>query len=74
MNFLNNLRGSVRPVLTYLFATPFVGLAVYAFVKFGTEELAFGIVTGFIAIVGTISGIYFQSRNQPRPPGAEGGK
>lgn len=62
-NTLDFLRGSVRPILTYLFSLPFIGLAVYAFIKFGTEELANGIVTGFIGIVGVIAGIYFQSRS-----------
>lgn len=63
-NFLNNLRSSVRPVLTYLFAVPFVGLAVYAFVKWGTEQLAFVIISGFIAAGVGIVNLYFQNRNQ----------
>ncbi len=68
MSFIENLRRSVRPVLTYLFAVPFVGLAVYSFIKYGTEQLAFVIISGFIATTSVITGIYFQSRNQPTPP------
>lgn len=63
---LGFLRGSVRPILAYAFAVPFVGLAVYAFVKFGTPSLAESIVVAFVAIVGVIAGIYFQSRNQTK--------
>ena len=68
MTFLDNLRGSVRPVLTYLFSTAFVALAVIAFARFGTEQMAYGLVMGLVGIVGMIAGIYYQSRNQPKPP------
>jgi len=68
MSFIENLRRSVRPVLTYLFAVPFVGLAVFSFIKYGTEQLAFVIISGFIATTSVITGIYFQSRNQPPTP------
>ncbi len=63
MSFIGNLRRSVRPVLTYLFAVPFVGLAVYSFIKYGTEQLAFVIISGFIATTSVVTGIHFQSRN-----------
>ena len=69
---LKFLRGSVRPVLTYLFAAPFVGLVVYAFIRFGTPDLALSLIMAFVAIVGMIAGLYFQSRNQPKPPATKG--
>jgi preprotein translocase subunit SecF len=62
------LRGLVRPSLTWLFAIPFIGVAIYAFVRFGTPEMALGIVTAFVAVVSLIVGVYFQSRNQAKPP------
>jgi len=61
---MDKLRSSVRPVLTYLFAVPFVGLAVYAFIKWGTEQLAFVIISGFIAAGIGIVNLYFQNRSQ----------
>lgn len=61
---MENLKSSVRPVLTYLFAVPFVGLAVFAFIKWGTEQLSFVIISGFIAAGIGIVNLYFQNRNQ----------
>ena len=68
MTFLDNLRGSVRPISTYLFVLAFIALVLMAFDRFGTEQMAYGLVMGLVGIVGMIAGIYYQSRNQPKPP------
>jgi uncharacterized membrane protein YfcA len=60
---MEKLRSSVRPVLTYLFCTVFVGLAIYSFIKYGNTETATTILMGFTGAAGIIIGMYFQSRN-----------
>jgi hypothetical protein len=64
---MDKFRASVRPLLTFAFAIPFVGLAVYSFIRFGTEQLAMTLMAGFIGSTNLIIGIYFQSRNQKQP-------
>ena len=59
---LKFVRGANRPYIAYLYSTLFGGLAVYAFIKYGTENIAFAIVTGFIGVVGTIVGMLFGER------------
>jgi len=56
------IRGANRPYIAYLYATLFGGLAVFAFVKYGNEHIAFAIITGFIGVVGTIVGVLFGER------------
>lgn len=61
-DFLKIVRGVNRPYVVYLYTTIFGGLVVYAFVKFGTEDIAFALITGFIGVVGTIAGFLFGER------------
>ena len=56
------IRATQRPWIVYLFGTIFGGLTVYAFIKYGSENIAFAIVTGFIGVVGTIIGVLFGER------------
>jgi hypothetical protein len=66
--FLKGLRGSVRPVLAYLFAGAFIALVLWAFGLFGSQDLADKLIAAFVPVVGIIAALYFQSRNQTKPP------
>jgi len=61
---LDKLRGSVRPVLAYLFSGAFIALVIAAFFMFGTAELGEKVVISFLPIAALIAGLYFQSRNK----------
>lgn len=60
--YLDLIRGCVRPWIAYVFSGVFVGLAIYGFVKFADADLAKTIIVGFIGIVGTVIGFYFGER------------
>lgn len=65
--FLKGLRGSVRPVLAYLFAGAFIALVLWAFGVFGSQDIADKLVAAFVPVVGIIAALYFQSRSSTPP-------
>lgn len=58
----DDLRSSVRPILTYIFAGTFAGTAVFLIVKFADSSLAGRIAEGFITITGMLLAFWFGSR------------
>ena len=66
-DILSIIRGVNRPYVIYIYSSIFAGLTVYAFIKYGTENMAFALITGFIGIVGTIVGVLFGERASKKP-------
>ena len=62
------IRGLVRPSLTWLFTIPFIFMAIYSLVKWGTAEIALGIITAFVAMVSSMVSAYFIARALTKPP------
>jgi len=60
---LNFLRGSVRPILAYLFSAIFATLVILAALGYVEKDLAGKIVIAFLPIASMIAALYFQSRN-----------
>jgi hypothetical protein len=60
---LDLLRGSVRPMLAYLFGGVFAALVILGFIFFGTAEMANKLLDGFVPVVAMIAALYFQSRS-----------
>jgi len=61
-NFISSLRAFVRPFIAYVFAIVFVILVVIAFHRWGNENLALAIITGFVTMTTAIIAFYFGER------------
>jgi len=64
-DWLDFLRGFVRPYIAYLFSAVFAGLAIYLAIKYANEDIAKTIIVGFIATVSAIIGFYYGQRQTP---------
>lgn len=62
MNWLNIIRGCVRPYISITGWTAFIAVAVWAIVKFANADLARELAVGFIASVSTIVGVWLGAR------------
>jgi len=67
MNYVDTIRGLVRPICTFLVMLALVGILVFLVVKFGSAEMAKDIVAAFLILVAAISGFWFGSRAQTTP-------
>ena len=65
-DWLDFLRGFVRPFVAYLFASVFAGLAIYLAIRFANDDIAKIFIIGFVEIVGIVIGFYYGSRNTTR--------
>lgn len=63
IKMLDFLRGSVRPILAYIFSIAFVVLVFAAALGYIEKDLAGKIVIAFLPIASMIAALYFQSRN-----------
>jgi len=61
---LDNLRGSVRPVITYAFAGTVLATGVYVIVKYADASMAQKILDFIIPTTTLIIGFWFGSRNK----------
>lgn len=68
-NKLDGLRGSVRPVLTYVFSLAIIGLASYLVIKYGDQMMARDFATVMIGSGTLLLGLYAGSRLREPPRG-----
>ncbi len=62
--FLNFIRGSVRPIVTYTVIGYLCALTYKVASQFASEQMALLIVGAFISLVSAIAGFWFASRNK----------
>jgi hypothetical protein len=55
-------------VLAFMFSGAFIALVILAFFKYGNAEMAFGLVTGLVGIVGSIATMFFVTKGQAKGP------
>lgn len=56
------IRAFVRPFIGYIGFAAFTGLVIYAFVKYGSPDLAQILVVAFVEMVGMLVAFYYGQR------------
>ncbi len=65
--FLNFIRGSVRPIVTYMVVGYLCAITWKVVDGFASEQMALLVVGAFIALVSSLSTYWFATREKSKP-------